>query len=160
LKVWPNVHLSEIRSSYYQLAKIHHPDHGGCQNIFLKIHSAYKNLRANVCDSDGVDVELSAKRPLNYKTVLGGDLTSEFNESLWSTKKTKIRNLLRLGHFPSWRADNPLAITLANSPHMTDGFTEFFCLYLYGVYTIDGATVLEVIDFMIDKTYFMMVFKK
>ena len=51
------------------------------------------------------------------------------------------------------------AITLANSPHMTDGFTEFFCLYLYGVYTIDGATVLEVIDFMIDKTYFMLVFK-
>ena len=51
------------------------------------------------------------------------------------------------------------AITLANSPHMTDGFTEFFCLYLYGVYTIDGATVLEVIDFMIDKTYFMVVFK-
>ena len=42
---------------------------------------------------------------------------------------------------------------------MTDGFTEFFCLYLYGVYTIDGATVLEVIDFMIDKTYFMVVFK-
>lgn len=42
---------------------------------------------------------------------------------------------------------------------MTDGFTEFFCLYLYGVYTIDGATVLEVIDFMIDKTYFMLVFK-
>ena len=42
---------------------------------------------------------------------------------------------------------------------MTDGFTEFFCLYLYGVYTIDGATVLEVIDFMIDKTYFMTVFK-
>ena len=51
------------------------------------------------------------------------------------------------------------AITLANSPHMTDGFTEFFCLYLYGVYTVDGATVLEVIDFMIDKTYFMKVFK-
>ena len=50
------------------------------------------------------------------------------------------------------------AITLANSPHMTDGFTEFFCLYLYGVYTIDGATVLEVIDFMIDKTYYMKVF--
>ena len=50
------------------------------------------------------------------------------------------------------------AITLANSPHMTDGFTEFFCLYLYGVYTIDDATVLEVIDFMIDKTYYMKVF--
>ena len=50
--------FSEIRSSYYQLAKIHHPDHGGCQNIFLKIHSAYKNLRANVGDSDAVDVEV------------------------------------------------------------------------------------------------------
>ena len=50
--------FSEIRSSYYQLAKIHHPDHGGCQNIFLKIHSAYKNLRANVGDTDAVDVEV------------------------------------------------------------------------------------------------------
>ena len=59
--------LSEIRSSYYQLAKIHHPDHGGCQNIFLKIHSAYKNLRANAGDSDVVDVEVCyITKGINY----------------------------------------------------------------------------------------------
>merc|ERR1712063_119828 len=87
LGVTKNASLKEIRSSYYQLAKIHHPDHGGCQNIFLKIHAAYKNLRANVCDSDAVDVELSTKRPVNYKTILGGDSRSEIDENLWLTKK-------------------------------------------------------------------------
>ena len=71
-------------------------------------------MRANVCDSDVVDVELSTKRPINFKTVLGGGSTSMLvtdvgdDHNFWSTKKMKIRNLLRLGHFPSWRADNPL----------------------------------------------------
>lgn len=39
----------------------------------------------------------------------------------WSLKRSKIQKVLQLGHFPSWRNDNPLAITLAHSPHMTDG---------------------------------------
>ena len=40
---------------------------------------------------------------------------------------------------------------------MTDGFSEFYCLYLHGAYYCQKSneTVLEVIDFMIDKTYFI-----
>ena len=29
---------SEITTTYYELAKVHHPDHGGDQATFLQIH--------------------------------------------------------------------------------------------------------------------------
>ena len=30
--------FSEITTTYYELAKVHHPDHGGDQATFLQIH--------------------------------------------------------------------------------------------------------------------------
>jgi hypothetical protein len=43
------------------------------------------------------------------------------------------------------------------APHMTDGFSEFYCLYLHASYYSKAlnTTVLEVIDYMVDKTYFI-----
>ena len=43
------------------------------------------------------------------------------------------------------------------APHMTDGFSEFYCLYLHASYYSKAlnTTILEVIDYMVDKTYFI-----
>jgi len=48
------------------------------------------------------------------------------------------------------------------APHMTDGFSEFYCLYLHASYYSKAlnTTVLEVIDYMVDKTYFIHLGKK
>lgn len=35
---------SEIRRAYRTLAKIHHPDHGGNQEMFVKVKDAYETL--------------------------------------------------------------------------------------------------------------------
>ena len=35
---WENYYFSEITTTYYELAKVHHPDHGGDQATFLQIH--------------------------------------------------------------------------------------------------------------------------
>ena len=32
---------SEITTTYYELAKVHHPDHGGDQATFLQIHKGF-----------------------------------------------------------------------------------------------------------------------
>ena len=46
---------------------------------------------------------------------------------------------------------------IRETPHLTDGFTEFYCLYTHAAYYSQkmNSTIFEVIDFMIDKTYFI-----
>jgi hypothetical protein len=39
-----NATKKEIKKAYYKLALIHHPDKGGCEEMFKKICNAYENL--------------------------------------------------------------------------------------------------------------------
>ena len=78
---------SEITTSYYELAQLHHPDHGGDQArfseislliffsgqpkqaTFMKIHKAYKELKKTVLQTDEIaDAELS-NRPVPQESV-------------------------------------------------------------------------------------------
>ena len=82
---------SEITSTYYELAKEHHPDHGGDQAIFLQIHKAYRELRKVTLDVDDVyDCELST-RPVPSDAII---LMGSTDDPYWLGKKEKIRDLL------------------------------------------------------------------
>ena len=43
------------------------------------------------------------------------------------------------------------------APHLTDGFSEFYCLYTYAAYNSPktNSTCFEVIDFLNEQTYFI-----
>jgi|TARA_A100000171_G_scaffold26057_1_gene24329 hypothetical protein len=44
LKLNPPKTQSEIKKQFYRLAKIYHPDKGGCKEDFIKLKSSYENL--------------------------------------------------------------------------------------------------------------------
>lgn len=60
LRVAPQASLAEIKESFRQLVKIHHPDKGGDHQMFIKIAEAYNvlkdpDLRAEYDQTGGVD---------------------------------------------------------------------------------------------------------
>merc|ERR1711957_683580 len=48
------------------------------------------------------------------------------------------------------------------APHLTDGFSEFYYLYTHAAYYSQkmNSTCFEVIDFLVDKTYFIHLDEK
>ena len=60
----------EITTNYFDLAKKHHPDHGGEEAEFLKIHKAYRELKKIVkgsTDDCFVEAELTNRNGYIYK---------------------------------------------------------------------------------------------
>merc|ERR1711990_412049 len=162
LGVRKNASLKEITTTYYELAKEHHPDHGGDQAIFLKIHKAYRELRKVTLDVDDIyDCELST-RPVPADAV---QLMGSKDDPYWIGKKKKIKDLLGEQKFATKGKGDPWSgflYRVREAPHMTDGFSEFYCLYLHGAHYSHkmGETVLEVVDFMVDKTYYIHMNEK
>jgi len=164
LNLRKNASLKEITTNYFDLAKKHHPDHGGEEAEFLKIHKAYRELKKIVkgsTDDCFVEAELTNREPIAPFVQIFGDNDDEY----WTKKKAKIRALLGEQKFAIKGKGDPWSgflYRVREAPHMTDGFSEFYCLYLHGAYYCQKSneTVLEVIDFMIDKTYFIHLDEK
>ena len=85
--------LLEITTSYFDLAKQHHPDHGGEEEVFRAIHKAYRELKKVHKGGaiDFVEAELSNRVPPEDAKLIFGD---EDEGSYWEKKKAKIRALL------------------------------------------------------------------
>jgi len=154
--------MKEITTTYYELAKVHHPDHGGDQATFLQIHKAYRELKKTVLNvEEFVEAELSNRMIPEDAIQMMGDNEDKY----WIGKKKKIQDLLGEQKFAvkgKGDAWSGFLYRCREAPHMTDGFSEFYCLYLHGCYysTKMMETVLEVIDFMADKTYYIHLDEK
>merc|ERR1712137_360016 len=151
--------MKEITTTYYELAKVHHPDHGGDQATFLQIHKAYRELKKVVLNvEEFVEAELSNRAIPEDAVQMMGDNEDKY----WIGKKKKIQDLLGEQKFAvkgKGDAWSGFLYRVREAPHMTDGFSEFYCLYLHGCYYSSKMmeTVLEVIDFMADKTYYFLL---
>lgn len=163
LNVRKNSSLKEITLKYFDLAKIHHPDHGGDEEVFRSVHKAYRELKklAKGAHIELIEAELSSTPPPQDAIQFFGDAEDDY----WQNKKAKIRALLGEQKFAVKGKGDPWSGFLyrcREAPHMTDGFSEFYCLYLHAAYFSpkSNSTCLEVIDFMIDKTYFIHLDEK
>ncbi|CAG5102475.1 Oidioi.mRNA.OKI2018_I69.chr1.g319.t1.cds [Oikopleura dioica] len=164
LNVSKSSSLKEIATSYFDLAKQHHPDHGGEEEVFRAIHKAYRELKKVHKGGaiDFVEAELSNRVPPEDAKLIFGD---EDEGSYWEKKKAKIRALLGEQKFAIKGKGDPWSgflYRVQEAPHMTDGFSEFYCLYLHAAYNSQAlnTTILEVIDYMVDKTYFIHLDEK
>jgi len=154
--------MKEITTSYYELAQKHHPDHGGDQATFMRFHKAYKELKKGMSSVDIIaDAELSNRAVPTDSVIILGSISDPY----WTGKSRKIRELLGEQKFAvkgKGDAWGGFLSRIMEAPHMTDGYTEFYCLYLQSAHYCQrtNETVLEVVDFMSDKTYYIHLDEK
>jgi hypothetical protein len=85
--------FTEITTSYFELAKVNHPDHGGEEAVFMSIHKAYREVKKSVKGGayDFEEAELSNRVPPEDAELFFG---CDDETSYWNLKKEKIRALL------------------------------------------------------------------
>ena len=136
LNVRKNSSLKEITLKYFDLAKIHHPDHGGDEEVFRSVHKAYRELKklAKGAHIELIEAELSSTPPPQDAIQFFGDAEDDY----WQNKKAKIRALL---------GEQKFAVKGKDSFYfrMTNLMTNFFSLRVTVIVfsdqrSLDGAT--------------------
>lgn len=96
----------------------------------MQIHKAYKELKKGMSNVDIIaDAELS-NRPIPADSLI---ILGSTSDAYWTGKTKKIKELLGEQKFATKGKGDPWSGFLnriMEAPHMTDGFTEFYCLYL------------------------------
>ena len=96
----------------------------------MRFHKAYKELKKGMSSVDIIaDAELSNRAvPTDSVIILGST-----SDPYWTGKSRKIRELLGEQKFAvkgKGDAWGGFLSRIMEAPHMTDGYTEFYCLYL------------------------------
>lgn len=112
---WKMILYSEITTTYYELAKVHHPDHGGDQATFLQIHKGlvfdgiFDGTVAQTTESGGtMDPKLSSFCTVYFGPQLTAVPSHQINQNKhigslrkqFSTLKSLLKPNFRIEWFP------------------------------------------------------------
>ena len=126
LKVHPNAKLEDIKKSYRELVKIHHPDRGGDAKTMLEINEAWAILKKK-------------HKNINFKTVNTSKISNqnEYKKNTTNYSKSEdIKNWFQTIYIPIdkllGQIINPLSSKirdLSADPY-DESLMDSFCVYL------------------------------
>ena len=126
LKVDPNAKLEDIKKSYRELVKIHHPDRGGDAKTMLEINAAWAILKKK-------------HKNINFKTVNTSKVPNqnEYKKNITNNSKSEdIKNWFQTIYIPIdkllGQIINPLSSNirdLSADPY-DEMLMDAFCIYL------------------------------
>ena len=92
--------IEVIKKSYRTLAKIHHPDKGGDQSMFVKIQTAYEELLKGITGDQPRQQTYQNNNSVGSMSVVSTKLTKEGN-ALFEFKLTNVKHIIfNGGYYP------------------------------------------------------------